>query len=319
VSGALVAGYVLTISVRGLPTDHRLLVNNVFFLVSTAIITVVAVALRERLRWREFSHRMALTEALHHKGEFMARMSHELRTPIHVMIGYADILLDEAALRGQADARRLVEGVRSHGVVLHRLISDLLDFSKAEAGKMELQPEPVAVESVIEMVADRFRPIVERKGLTLRTRCPGCVPAIVTDRQRLEQILTNLVGNAVKFTEHGEVAIEVETLHPGDRLLAGFTFLDDRDGDAGVPGIAILVRDTGIGIRHGQLARLASDFQQLDEEAAARYGGTGLGLSISRKLAELLGGRIAVRSQYRHGSTFAFVLPVPASEWPVAA
>jgi signal transduction histidine kinase len=315
----ILAGYFVPVLVSDGPLDRRLLVNNGFFLVGTALIAVLSVALRERLRWREFSHRMALVEALRHKSDFMARMSHELRTPIHVMIGYADILLEDELVAGASEARKLVEGIRSHGVGLHRLISDLLDFAKIEAGRMDVQRAPLAVTPVIEHVAERFRPIVERKGLDLRTRCPGGLPAILADEQRLEQILTNLVGNAVKFTERGGIAIEARAVAHDDPALARFTFLDEGQG-AGIPsGVAILIRDSGIGIRAEELARLASDFEQLDEATAARYGGTGLGLSISRRLVGLLGGRMAVDSRHGEGSTFVIVLPAAASEWPAAA
>src|SRR5438094_401010 len=277
-------------------TDLRPFVSNHFFLITTGTITVVSTVVREHLRRREFDHRMALVDALHHKSDFMARMSHELRTPIHVMIGYADILLEEALDAGGRHARELVQHIRSHGALLHRLISDLLDYAKAEAGKMEVAAQPLRLAEVVEEVAESFRPLMDRKGLTLVVECHPGLPTLTTDREKVEQILRNLIANAVKFTEHGGVRIEARV--GGVECLAGFTFIDDaahrwRASDA--RRVLVFVRDSGIGIRQADVATLAADFQQVDPEAAARYGGTGLGLSISKKLVQLLGGRIAVR------------------------
>jgi signal transduction histidine kinase len=310
-SAILVGGYAVPILVLGLE-DGAMLATNLFFLVSTAIIAVVSSIVGERLRRREFEHRAALVEALRHKSEFMARMSHELRTPLHVMIGYCDILIEDALAAGAAAARPLVERVRNHGVRLHRLISECLDYAKAEAGKMQVRAEAVDVDEVLAHVTESFGPLSERKGLTLRVACTPPLPALVSDRQRLEQILTNLVGNALKFTERGGVTVEACALAAIDGVLADFGFLDGAHAPPPASideGLVILVRDTGIGIRESDLARLAEDFAQVDG-AAAKYGGTGLGLSISRRLTAVLGGRIAVRSRFGEGTTFALVLPV---------
>jgi signal transduction histidine kinase len=305
-SVVLVGAYALPIVLRGPLRDGGLLVSNLFFLSSSALIAVVSSALRERLRWREFTHRTALVEALRHKDDFMARMSHELRTPIHVMIGYTDILLEEALAAGGVRARRLVERVRDHGLLLHGLISDLLDYAKVAAGKMDVRAEPIAVEALVQELADRFRPLAERKGLAIRAVCREPLPAVVSDRQRLDQILTNLMANAVKFTEQGTVTLEARAAGNGDRT--GFTDIATPAPGGAEEQLVILVQDTGIGIRHEDLARLAADFEQVDG-AAAKYGGTGLGLSISKKLALRLGGRVAVQSRHGAGSTFALFLP----------
>ncbi len=309
-SAALVAGYVAPILARGRITDGPSLVNNLFFLCSTALITVVSTALRERLRWQEFVNRTALVEALRHKSDFMARMSHELRTPIHVMIGYSDILLEDALAAGGDGARELVDLIRRHGVFLNGLISDLLDYAKVEAGKMDVRAEAIHIGELVEQVADRFRPLAARKGLGLETMCAGDLPLVTSDRQRVEQILTNLVGNAVKFTERGGVSIEARAARESDRPALRTLTAVEGGPAAGGPALVILVKDTGIGIREEDLARLSVDFEQVDEATAAKYGGTGLGLSISRKLAQCLGGRIGVRSRYAEGSTFALFLPM---------
>ena len=307
----LVGCYVVCTFATQRITDLRPFVSNLFFLITTGTITVVSTVVREHLRRREFDHRMALVDALRHKSDFMARMSHELRTPIHVMIGYADILLEDALDGRGWHARELVQHIRSHGALLHRLISDLLDYAKTDAGKMEVTAQPVRLAEVVEGVAESFRPLMERKGLPLLVECDAGLPTLATDREKVECILRNLIANAVKFTEHGTVRIEARA--GGVESLAGFTFIDDAaEGwpPADARRVLVFVRDSGIGIRQGDVAALAADFQQVDPEAAARYGGTGLGLSISKKLVRLLGGRIAVRSRHREGSEFVLCLPV---------
>jgi signal transduction histidine kinase len=310
----IVAGYV----VCAMPTagDDRghLFLSNLFYLSGTGVLAIVTSAAYERLRWREFTTRRDLVDAYRQRNVFLANMSHELRTPIHVMIGYADILLEGALARGGDEAQMLVEVSRRQGVVLHRLISDLLDFSKIEAGKMELNVEPLDLGVVIAQAAESFRPVAERKGLRFLTTIAE-LPRVRSDRHRLEQILNNLIGNAVKFTDTGEVRIAVTTaaaLAPD--LRADLVVLADG---AGAPpalardGVVIAVTDTGIGIRDADFAKLANDFQQL--EGAARYGGTGLGLSFARKLVGLLGGVMMVRSRAGEGSTFAVFLPAEES------
>src|SRR5207302_1137767 len=155
--------------------------------------------------------------------------------------------------------------------------------------------QPVRLAEVVDGVAESFRPLVERKGLALRVACDADLPTLMTDGEKVERILRNLLANALKFTDHGSIRLEARL---GDaESFAGFTFIHEM-ADGGRPPdgrtVAVLVRDTGIGIRGADVAALAADFQQVDTEAAARFGGTGLGLSISRKLVELLGGRIGV-------------------------
>lgn len=319
-SGSLVAVYVLLILATGPIANGRIFLNNLAFLMTTAVISVVSTAMRERLRAREFVNRAALADALRHKSEFMAKMSHELRTPLHVMIGYADILLeDDHPVAGTTESRRLVERIRSRGVLLHRMISDLLDYAKIEAGKMEVHWAPVAMEQVVAQVADGFRPLAERKRVALDVRCDDAPAPLVTDAPKVEQILTNLIGNALKFTEHGRVSVAMHPTRSGDALPAPFTVLGDpgRSQPQGA-GVLIVVEDTGIGIRPGDVARLATDFQQAND-LASKFGGTGLGLSISRRLAEMLGGWIAVRSDGSPGAAFALWLPASAAPLLAAA
>ncbi len=207
VSLVSMATYAL-VTLAATPVSHMLL-NNLLFVASAGLIAVVSTAHRERLRWSEFV-------AVRHRSQFLARMSHELRTPIHVMIGYADILLEEPVETGREASRPLIERIRSHGVLLHRLISDLLDYAKVAAGKMDVPlVEPVAVREVVEQVAADFQPVAQHKGVRLTTTCHGELPEVLSNRQRLEQILFNLVGNAVKFTERGTVAIDIHHVVSG--------------------------------------------------------------------------------------------------------
>ena len=301
----LCGGYVATVSLFGRIGDPEIFANHLTYLIGTCGICLMAAHLREQLRWTEFTSRVALADALRLQGEFTAKMSHEIRTPINVMIGYADILLDGALEHASAERRQLVEKVRSHGVKLRMLVSDLLDYAKAGAGRLSVRPERVAARDVVEEIADSFRPIAERKGVRVMTEGTAAPVDVLTDRQRLAQILMNLVANAVKFTEQGTVTLVIRALGPSERALADGRTLAGDDA-APTDGVAILVRDTGIGIRPDDLARLADDYIQLD---GGRHGGTGLGLSIARKLTQLLGGRLAVTSRPGEGTTFAVVLP----------
>jgi signal transduction histidine kinase len=304
-AAVLNGGYVATILGAGRIGDGHVFANHLTYLFGTTGICLVAAKLREQLRWREFRSRVALADALRLQGEFTAKMSHEIRTPINVMIGYADILLDGAIEEAGPERRRLVERVREHGVKLRTLVSDLLDYAKADAGKLAVRPEPVSARDVVEEVADSFRPLAERKGIRVDTEYVETGLDLVTDPHRLGQILVNLVSNAVKFTEKGSVRLSVRRVSAGEPALAGCRMLTG-DNALDADGVLMLVEDTGIGVREDDLARLADDYIQFEGE---RYGGTGLGLSIARKLTQLLGGRLAVRSMLGEGSTFAVVLP----------
>jgi signal transduction histidine kinase len=200
----------------------------------------------------------------------------------------------------------LVERVRSRGVFLHRLISDLLDFAKVEAGRMEVSRQPVALRPLVEQIVATFGPLVERKGLAFEVHIAADLPVVAGDPHRLEQVLSNLLANALKFTDAGAITVDVRVV---DAALPGFTSLGGDPIGTSSPMVGVFLGDTGVGIRTGDLRQLASDFQQL-HGVGARFGGTGLGLSISRRLVDLLGGRLLVQSRYGSGSTFAVLLPV---------
>ncbi|MEZ4454786.1 MAG: ATP-binding protein [Nannocystaceae bacterium] len=231
-------------------------------------------------------------EASEAKSRFLANMSHELRTPLNAVIGYTELLIDEADERGLQRSRGDLERIQSAGKHLLGLISDILDLSKIEAGKMELHLETFDVADMIEGVLATVRPQAEHKALALRIKVPEKLGFIHADQTKIRQILINLLGNAVKFTETGEV---IFTVRQGMR--------------EGQLWIQFLVSDTGIGMSESQIQRLFQAFSQPDAKVARRFGGTGLGLALSRVFAEMMGGTIAVHSEMGRGSNFRVDLP----------
>ncbi len=242
------------------------------------------------------------------KSRFLAHMSHEIRTPLNGVLGLAQVLLHQTE---DAEQRSLVTRIQSSGRTLTALLNDLLDHSKIEAGKMRLEARPFDPAAVLGRVAGLMGADARAKGLEMRLDLPAePLPALIGDELRVEQILLNLVGNAVKFTETGFV-----------RLAAAC----DPAGPGAV-SLCIEVIDSGIGIAAEGLENLFEPFLQADVDITRRYGGTGLGLSISRRLAEAMGGRLTAESRLGHGSCFRFealfdLAPaaVPAAERPGSA
>jgi signal transduction histidine kinase/streptogramin lyase len=232
-------------------------------------------------------------QASRFKSDFLARMSHEIRTPMHGVIGTADLLL-ESGLR--PDQEQLVRTLQQSAGILLNLLNDILDLSKVEAGKLTLASRPFDLARLVGSVASLMRPMAEKKGLVLETHLPPGPLVFQGDPHRVEQILLNLVSNAVKFTSSGKVSIEVTI----------------PSGDAG--GFELAVRDTGRGIDPKRLESIFQPFVQ--EEAAGQQAekGTGLGLSIAAALAQAMGGRISAESRPGEGSVFRVVLPLPAAD-----
>jgi signal transduction histidine kinase/CheY-like chemotaxis protein len=233
-------------------------------------------------------------EATRLKSEFLANMSHEIRTPMNGVLAMTDLLL-----RTKLDARqsRFAETVRASARSLLTIINDILDFSKIEAGKYELAPADFDLRAQIQEMIELLAPRAAQKRLELAYRVAPDVPQIVhADPDRFKQVLTNLLGNAIKFTERGEVVLSITN--------------ESRDGR----GLTLrcAVRDTGPGISAEDQKRLFSSFSQVDGSSTRRFGGTGLGLVISRKLAELMGGTVAVESTVGEGSVFTFTACVRA-------
>jgi signal transduction histidine kinase len=223
------------------------------------------------------------------KSEFLASMSHELRTPMNAILGFTELMLDGIYGEIPPSLKGPLTDVQVNGRHLLRLINEVLDLSKIEAGRMELSLGEYSARDIVETVTASLRSLAAEKGLEFIARVEEDIPPAVGDGKRLTQCLMNLAGNALKFTKEGRVEIGVE--------LRANT-------------LVYRVSDTGIGIPQDQISKLFEEFRQLDATVAHEFGGTGLGLSITKKFVELHGGRVWAESQVGQGSTFFFSVPL---------
>jgi len=230
-----------------------------------------------------------LEEASQHKSQFLANMSHELRTPLNAILGYTELMADGAYGEPSEESLGVLKRLEANGKHLLGLINDVLDLSKIEAGQLVLELSDYCIQDIAQTVRSTLEPLAADKKLAFKVDVASQLPPGHGDGRRLTQVLINLVGNAIKFTDAGEVAIKAEA-HNGS--------------------FHVSVRDTGPGISSADQARLFQEFQQADNAITKKKGGTGLGLAISKRIIEMHGGRISVESQPGQGSTFTFTLPV---------
>jgi signal transduction histidine kinase/CheY-like chemotaxis protein/HAMP domain-containing protein len=239
-----------------------------------------------------------------YKSEFLANMSHELRTPLNSLLILAKVLSDNKEENLSEKQLEYARTIYSSGSDLLKLISEVLDLSKVEAGKMAIDVRQLQTSELVEFAERSFRALAEEKGLEFSTEVgPGVAEEIRTDRQRVEQVLRNLLANAIKFTESGSVKFRMEMIEPRREF-------ESESLKGGGKVLALSVTDTGIGIAKNKQRLIFEAFQQADGSTSRRYGGTGLGLSISREIARALGGEIHVQSSPGEGSVFTLYMPI---------
>jgi signal transduction histidine kinase len=234
-----------------------------------------------------------LAEASQHKSQFLANMSHELRTPLNAILGYAELILDNVYGDTPDKMREVLDRIQRNGRHLLGLINDVLDLSKIEAGQLTLSLADYSLKEVVQSVHSAVEALAKEKHIALKVEVPPHLPAARGDERKLTQVLLNLVGNAIKFTDTGEVAIKAFAAN------GSFT---------------VAVRDTGPGIAEAEQAKIFEEFQQADSSITKKKGGTGLGLAIAKRIIELHGGRIWVESSPGQGSTFSFTVPTKVEQ-----
>jgi signal transduction histidine kinase len=260
---------------------------------------ILSITVWNRLLRREIVHRKMLEESLREakesaeqsnkvKSAFLANVSHELRTPLNSIIGFNGMLLKEMTGPLNFEQKKQLKMVKGSSIHLLDLINDVLDISKIEAGELTLSPSRFNYRELIQDTTAALLPLAEKKGLLLTAQIEENIHELVSDERRIKQVLINLINNAIKFTQQGQITIECRT-----------------EGNEVITTIA----DTGIGIAEEQITDIFSPFRQVDSGLSRQYEGTGLGLSISKRIIELAGGHISVESQPGKGSRFCFTLP----------
>jgi signal transduction histidine kinase len=228
-----------------------------------------------------------------HKSQFVANMSHELRTPLNAILGYTELILDNIYGEPPEKMREVIERVQINGRHLLGLINDVLDLAKIEAGQLTLSLADYSLKDIVDGIVVALEPLATEKRLAFKTDLPTRLPVGYGDEHRIAQVLLNLVGNAIKFTDTGEVVIKASAAN------GSFT---------------VAVQDSGPGIGPGDQVRIFDEFQQADSSTTRKKGGTGLGLSIAKRIIEMHSGRIWVESELGKGSTFFFTLPIKVDQ-----
>jgi len=254
--------------------------------------TVRDISERKRFEQALYEKNLELEKANREKNRFLVSMSHELRTPLNAIIGFTGTLLMRLPGPLTTDQEKQLRTVQRSARHLLSLINDLLDLGKIESGKVDLLSEPVSCTVLLHDLADTLMPLAQQKGLRFRLEMPDKEIWITSDRRAINQILLNLVNNAIKFTDKGEVSIHLDEVTHGEARL-----------------VSIHVRDSGIGIRTSDKEKLFEAFSQIGSSLTRQFEGTGLGLYLSQKLATLLGGKLTFSSQFGVGSTFTLSLP----------
>ena len=251
----------------------------------------VQAATAELARQNELLRRQALEleQASATKSQFLANVSHELRTPLNAILGYAAMTLQGVSGELSAPQRRHVGRIDANARHLLTLINEILDITRIEAGRMPVQVVAFTIADLLREVTSELEPLIAKSGLQVTTKATADLSTLRTDRQKVKQILVNLLSNALKFTSRGSVTIRVEP--------------------AGAKSVAISVIDTGIGIQKTDQTKIFDDFRQVDSTPRRAHGGTGLGLSICRRLAAILRGTLRVESKLGQGSTFTLTFP----------
>jgi signal transduction histidine kinase len=279
---------------RSLGRATSLIIISFFAAVVLGIAAAIVVGrdIRRRLRAEEEArHAKEIAEAASRaKSEFLAMMSHELRTPLNSVIGFSNVLLRTRKGLGEEREVLYLRRIRAGGKHLLALIDGVLDLSKIEAGRMRVDRAPVALDDLVADIVASFEGQLRDRPIALETEVPASVSPIMTDPAKLQHVLTNLIGNAVKFTDRGRVVVRV-IVDPASRRPQ-----------------RIEVSDTGIGIPADRQAAIFEAFEQADVSTARRYGGTGLGLALSKSLCDVMGYRLQVESRLGEGSTFTVVL-----------